>query len=88
MSLGLKIDPRHEKSVLFLFKQKLKAQISCATAQTDQCLIEFRHVYSLSDNFPPLTGCCGCAGWFVSDLVEIPEDRLSGEGAQSILLLS
>ena len=38
---------------------------------------------SKSEIFKPLTILCGCTAWFVSDLVENPEDRFSHNEAHS-----
>ena len=35
-------------------------------------------------NFKPLAILCGCTAWFVSDLVENPEDRFSHNEAQIV----
>ena len=63
-----------------------KAQSACASAQSDQRLCcSLPRSYNISSfyiqNFQTLAGFCGCAGRFVSYLVENPEDSFSSRGS-------
>ena len=63
----------------------------CGNRAADQCLcfryiditIPLLHIYS----FIPLAIFCGCAAWFVSDLVGNPENRFSNNEAHIIFVL-
>ena len=66
-------------------------QISCAV--TAQRMSDFvfairivQSLYYIIRNFKPLAIFCGCTAWFVSDLVENPEDRFPYNEAHLWLL--
>ena len=62
---------------------------ACASAQSDQHLCcSLPRKYNISSfyirNFKPLASFCRCVGWFVSYLVENPEDRFSRDEAHFV----
>ena len=69
------------KSV-YAISERQRRRSACASAQSDQHLCcSLSRQYNAScfciRNFKPLPSFCGCAGRFVSYLVESPKDRLS-----------
>ena len=81
---ALTIEPNHERTC-FCHKimRTTRRRSASASAQSDQrfgvrCLDSSFYIR----NVEPLPCFCGCAGWFVSYLVENPGDRFSRDGAQ------
>ena len=54
---------------------------SLISAFVIRCLDSIIPLVSIYRNFKPLSSFRGCAGWFVSNLVTIPEDRFSRDEA-------
>ena len=82
------IEPRHEKTCYVICEQQ-RCRSACASAQSDQRLCcSLPRQYNTSSfyvqNFKPLASFCGCAGLFVSYLVENPKDRFSRDEAQLV----
>ena len=70
--------------------EQQRRKSACASAQTDQhiccSLPRSYNIYRFYiGNFMPLARVCGCAGQFVSYLVENPEDRFSRDEAQMVV---